>query len=94
MGWSCTAAASNVLDAITKEFQVLNGPSNGLPDGGFWEIGRENPDGSITGTVWKPYGDSHVVRRGSFKIDPYGKIIRFPGLKKKIREKIEKSAVK
>lgn len=53
MGYSCRADAAMVLDAI-GELMSERGikSSNGLPCG-FWERGRENVDGSITGTVWK-----------------------------------------
>ena len=57
MGYSSTAAASYTLEKLGELFRGearANGieqwdSSNILPDGGFWEIGRENDDGSITG---------------------------------------------
>jgi hypothetical protein len=53
-----------------------------MPDGGFWEVGRENADGAITGTVWKPWSHdpSRVVKKGGFRIEPDGTVTRFPGL--------------
>ncbi len=80
MGYSCDAAAAHTMDAIGT---LLNLPSsNGMPDGGFYERGRENADGAITGTVWKPLNDAagHVIRRGGYRIEPDGKVTRFPGL--------------
>ena len=54
MGYSCTAKAAYVRDALVAHFQSLGVEmSNGLPDGGFWETGRERNDGAITGTVFK-----------------------------------------
>lgn len=84
MGYSCTARAAFVRDAIQKiidrECPQTDGSSNRTPDGGFWEIGRENADGAITGTVWKPAGEGYARKRGSFKIDADGAVKRFPGL--------------
>lgn len=57
MGYSCSARAALTLDALqailTKETPQAG--SNALP-GGFWERGREQRDGAITGTVWKTIG--------------------------------------
>ena len=54
MGYSCAAKAAYVRDAITEHFHSLGiESSNGLPDGGFWETGREQDDGAIVGTVFK-----------------------------------------
>jgi hypothetical protein len=54
MGYSCTAKASLVMDAVQAimDRDNPNRVSNALPNG-FWEIGREQADGAITGTVWK-----------------------------------------
>lgn len=93
MGYSCTAKAGFVREAIEALIANKLGPgkpSNATLDGGFWEIGRENADGSITGKVWKPWGTAgHVVPRGSFKIDSEGKIVRFPGLPLVFRQTAE-----
>ncbi len=103
MGYSCSAKASLVEEALSK---LINAKiSNGLPGGGFYEIGREKDDGSVVGSCWKPVakgpcryhnvrasgvcdqcgsfevGQVDLVRKsGSFKIDPDGKIVRFPGI--------------
>lgn len=88
MGYSSAAKASLTLDAIGEildENKLRGETSNGLPHGGFYEIGRENDDGAITGTVWKPYDNiGHVVRQGGFRIEPDGKVKRFPSLKRKL----------
>lgn len=88
MGYSYAARAGYTLDAIGKLIDAIRTEkglpdcSNGTPDGGFWEHGREQADGAIVGTVWKPYAPdpSKVERRGSFRIEPNGKVKRFPGL--------------
>lgn len=86
MGYSCTAAVSKTLDRI----QALNerirgdtsGPINGLPNGGFYVLGRENRNGASTGESLRPYNGSktQVVSAGSFRIAPNGRISCFPGL--------------
>ena len=55
MGYSCTVKAALTLDAIqaTIEATVPGTGSNRLPGGGFWERGREQDDGSITGTIFR-----------------------------------------
>ena len=60
----------------------------------FTEIGKENKDGSITGSVYEltsnPYLDGQGYKRrnckkiGIFKIDNQGFIVRFPGLSKRL----------
>lgn len=80
MGYSCTQAAGKVLDKISNAAYAKTGLSNGLKDGGFFEVGRENADGRITGMVWKPYSPGFVVKAGGFCIAPHGKILKFPGL--------------
>lgn len=55
MGYSCTARASLVLAAIQSVMDKAmpnDKTSNKLPNG-FWERGREQADGAITGTVFK-----------------------------------------
>jgi hypothetical protein len=55
VGYSCTAKASLVLAAIQSVMDKAmpdDKSSNKLPNG-FWERGREQPDGAITGTVFK-----------------------------------------
>ena len=105
MGYSCTAKASfteeGVSHFIAIEFPALKS-SNAMPDGGFYERGREQDDGSITGTVWRllnakekrqwahlPDVDERVHKRGSYRIDPEGKIVRWPGLNPLLKAKAE-----
>jgi len=95
MGYSCTKAAGDTLDRLKELLspRSAGGPSNGfkLKDGreGFWEIGRENADGAITGSVFitsqpgvssgwivEPSGAS-FRKAGTFRVDPDGKIGRF-----------------
>lgn len=91
MGYSYAAKAGYALDKLSE--LIASPMSNGMPDGGFYEHGRENDDGAITGTVWRKLNAAErghyahlsdvadrVVRRGSFRINPDGTIKRFPGL--------------
>lgn len=99
MGWSCSVKASRTLGIINEkpEFTV------GTNDYRFFiDIGRETEDGSITGKVYELTGESYIdldnckrqpcKDRGYFKIDSYGKIVRFPGLSKKQWYEIEAKA--
>jgi hypothetical protein len=92
MGYSCTKAAAETLDAIfaylTDKFPDTPGKpsSNGWRINGrkfFFERGRENPDGAITGSVWEDNGLT-CHRIGTAKIAAQGFVIRFPGVSKKI----------
>jgi len=97
MGWSCTAKAHFTLDALKEILRGNLNSSNSIESlrvgghFGFWECGREQPDGSITGTVWKPWetDPTRVTKAGSFKIDPEGKVLRFPGTSKEVRAEAE-----
>lgn len=90
MGYSCTVAASNTLNAIGNAF-ATNGNPNILTIHGrefFFERGRENGDGAITGTLMVMVDADHCRKAGTVRIEPDGRINRFPGLNKKDREKV------
>jgi hypothetical protein len=92
MGYSYAAKAGYTLDAITAlvtEYRPDLKASNSTLDGGFWETGREQKDGAITGTVWRPTGIAGFVCRGSFRIDPNGAIVRFPAMTTEFKRKAE-----
>ena len=117
MGYSYTAKAGFTSDAVQeimdRDYPSPDNSTNRMPDGGFWEHGRENEDGAITGTVFalsrrlsyqekvtraaevgqgcKPewIGDQ-CFRRGSFRIEPDGRISRFPGLTAEHKREAEK----
>lgn len=96
MGYSSTVRASFTYDAI----QALS-PFNIESDlyQFFCEIGKENKDGSMTGTVYELIGESFkdsqgysrrkCIRKGNFKIDSNGSVIRFPGLAKRLFSIVE-----
>lgn len=99
MGYSCSRIDSLVLNELTTQLQAAYGDCNkssnswGPNDAESWffEIGRENADGSVTGTVFKPVDAGRCKPVGSFKISG-GKVIRFPGSTKKMREVAEAAA--
>ena len=79
-----TAEPSDALAAMLRgpANEARKASSNGIArTGGFWETGREQADGAITGTVWKPWAQdkTRVVKAGSFRIEPDGRVSRFPG---------------
>jgi hypothetical protein len=85
MGYSCSKAADDTLKNIQASFRVRNS-GNAFSDGKhelFWEIGRENTDGAITGKVWLSMSDTTARPAGSFRIDPDGTVVRFPGVPRK-----------
>ena len=100
MGWECTAKAGCVLDAIEELLSVKGKSANEINlDGeaiGFWEIGKDRPDGAIVGKVWRFTGEKtpegkrlcHSMR--GFRIDPGGKISRFPLIPTEIKRLAEK----
>lgn len=84
------------MDAI-EAAQVFTGfsesgraPSNAWSNGTrhyFSEIGRENRDGAITGTVFEYSADgAKCWRAGSFRIEPCGELTRWAGATKAMRE--------
>lgn len=87
MGYSCNARAAYTLDTIIPLIQAVQGDAGGSSnswgdrDGKMWffERGREQADGSITGTVYGPSPTPGCCRKvGSAKIAADGTIIRFP----------------
>lgn len=83
MGYSCTAVASEIERDWSNRCYGSTGRSNEYvgTDGRryFYQIGRENRDGSITGTVFRflPDGE-HVTKAGSFRINADGTVARKP----------------
>lgn len=89
MGWSCTYQAGMALELIKDN--LLSRSNSWIGDNGneyFFEIGRENNDGAITGSIFEIYDGKHIKRVGGFRIEPDGKIKRFPYLPNKVKEKI------
>ena len=98
MGYSyCTAAGKSldaVMDYLREHFPVMSGSvamGNSWTLNGrkfFYERGREQRDGAITGTIWEtrfyaPTNDERCFRVGGVRIEPDGKITRFASVPKK-----------
>ena len=84
MSYLSTIKAGNVLEELIIQLQTAEDAktSNNYTVNGkhyFYEIGRENRDGAITGVCYKETTPGYCVRAGSFRIEPDGKITRFPG---------------
>lgn len=92
MGWSCTRAASNTLEAFMNRFRHQNSANTYTFDAGktvyFHEIGREQRDGAITGVIFKFIGTDGAQQVGRFRIAPDGKIERWSGFSRKLWEEI------
>lgn len=93
MGYSYAAKAGYVLDELMIQVQISpskTGTSNGWSYQDreyFFEYGRENNDGAITGIVWEILSGGNRCRRtGSARIEPDGRITRFPTSNKTQRQ--------
>ena len=93
MGYSCTKDASDMLGLIRNQFGdgktsnglVMRSPRADSYTSGhsyFYEVGKEQIDGSITGTLFQNVDESHARRVGSFKINANGSIARFPRIRR------------
>ena len=90
MGYSCTAVAGKVLDFILNDLtkNVGNGTSNGWFNNAneyFFEQGRENQDGAITGQVWRKLNQL-AYRAGSVRVEANGTVTRFYGIPASLRK--------
>ena len=97
MGYSCTKAAADTLDKILHSIVDPNGSSNAWTYKGqryFYERGRENLDGAITGTVWKFVyrpdlnPPERAKRAGTVRIEADGSLTRFPHIPLSVRAEI------
>lgn len=111
MGYSCTKDAGDKLNAIAQAYAefadhyssgrhkfghnvMLN--NSALPIA-FFERGRENADGAVTGKVMKmvdkfgkiDHDGEYAVKVGNYRIEPDGTITRFPLLLPEIRKRAD-----
>lgn len=99
MGYSCTASADDTFREWTQVCKETTGMGNVyLHNGNKYclEIGREQRDGAITGTVLRLEfngtdengRDTHLgYSSGTFRIEPDGTVKRYPSGMKKLTEK-------
>lgn len=82
MGWSARADACDTFDAWARACVAQTGSSNVYEDARgvryFFERGREQADGAITGRVFRFVGDDRAERAGGFRISPDGDVDRWP----------------
>jgi hypothetical protein len=91
MGYSCTKDAKNMLGVIGRMF-ATDGNPNVLTIKGtqyFFERGREQFDGSITGGLYQILSDDDCRRVGTVKIAIDGSIDRFPKLNRADKQEAE-----
>lgn len=90
MGYSAAAAAFDTLNTFDNHGTDRSGnvwEYNGSRY--FFERGRENSDGAITGTIFRFVGTDSAVRVGSFRINPDGTIARAPfGLRNCLTQRV------
>ena len=95
MGYSCSTKANMVLDSLLVLLQSSCPEINSSNTWEkksikyFYEIGKENIDGAITGKVQRFVGDNLCKVAGSFRIESNGKITRFTGSTKQQRKEAE-----
>lgn len=102
MGYSCSALASLTMDGMFAEMEKTCPPADKTSNGWifkgnsyFFERGREQDDGAITGSVYR-HGDNNngiakgfCRRVGSVKILSNGQIKSWPFTTKGMREKAQ-----
>ena len=72
-------------DGKTSNGLVMRSPRADSDTSGhsyFYEVGKEQIDGSITGTLFQNVDESHARRVGSFKINANGSLARFPRIRR------------
>ncbi len=96
MGYSCSAKASYVMDVIMEQNRHENSGNvykSVTGDLYFWERGRENADGAMTGPVHKFLPGDRALKVGSYRINRDGRIERFPGLDQNQRQRAERAGL-
>lgn len=91
MGYSATVLALDEVKRWDAFCIAQTGSQNvylSAGDAYFYEVGRENSDGAVTGSVWRFLGrfdapSSTCQRAGTFRVNPDGSVARWPvGLKR------------
>ena len=89
MGYSCNTISNLSLEHLISQLQGAGEETSNSwgedPNRFFYEIGREQHDGAITGVVRKMIADNRCKVAGSFRVEPSGIISRFPDSTKKQR---------
>lgn len=89
MSWGCGRNAGLVLDALHDKCTKSGLSSNCWTDNGkeyFFEVGRENRDGAITGSIWRKVPTFDTCKKsGSFRIESNGVITTGPKFFKELK---------
>lgn len=99
MGYSCSAKAGEVLDALIIQLKATEKKSEAsntffVKDiEYFYEIGQENSDSSITGSIYKVDENKFCRKSGRFRIESNGKISCFTHSTKAQREAAMKAGL-
>jgi hypothetical protein len=94
MGYSCTKSADDTLKLIGATY-ALDGNPNILKIGSgvfFFERGREQADGAITGKLMECLPNDLCRSVGSVRIAANGYIVRFPGIRANVRTRFNLKA--
>ena len=85
MGYSCTTKAMESFDQLIIQLKSaspdIKSSNTWMKNGKkyFHEIGREQKDGAVTGSIFKIIDEQdHCEKMGTFRIEPDGYIKRFP----------------
>jgi hypothetical protein len=87
MGWSCTQKAGTTLSKMKEICLAITEKQNCWEDNGksfFFEIGREQRDGAITGIILRINEQNYIKKSGSLRIEPDGQVSRGPAIFKKL----------
>ena len=90
MGYSCTQDAGNMLGVIGKFFATEGNPNILTINGEryFFERGREQNDGAITGKLMLMLPDDYCRSVGAVRIEGDGTLTKIPCLRQVEREEI------
>lgn len=90
MGYSCTKAADDTFNTISRDFAKDGNPNVLFFQGKdyFFERGRENEDGAITGKLMVMLPDDYCQSVGSVRIEPDGKVKRFPVFRALLKDEL------
>lgn len=81
MGYSASAKALDKEATWAQTCHQQTGQSNMYEVRGtryFYQIGREQRDGAVTGSVFRMLEDGRCVRSGSFRIESDGTVSKHP----------------
>lgn len=90
MGYSCTVDAGNMLGVI-EHFYATKGNPNILTIGAhqyFFERGREQEDGAITGQLMLMLPGDYCQKAGNVRIAPDGTLVRFARIPRTDKQEI------